>query len=85
MTHNHIQLRKEHVEWQKMVLDALKIGGIWGIPATGMILRRTGEQTVNIDRPGNDDALRIATIAHCQAAGYGVHDWLKLDYEIIGD
>ena len=62
-------LNPAHVQWQKNILDSLKIGGTWMIPRTLTIGHRTGENTVKIEGGFPEERLLVA---HIRAAGYTI-------------
>ena len=35
-----------YVEWSRRQFQMLKIGGIWGVPRSGLVFTRTGEKTL---------------------------------------
>jgi hypothetical protein len=40
----------EHIAWCRMLFHSLKDGGVWGIPRTGVMFQRAGDQLVFSDR-----------------------------------
>lgn len=38
----------EHVAWCRAQVEMLKIGGVWGIPRSGLIFTRTGEDELTL-------------------------------------
>lgn len=67
-----MKLNPDHVQWQKNLLDALTIGGTWGIPAYGAIIKRVGEKQIEIVNRGDDEDELALLIAHIEAAGYSI-------------
>lgn len=79
-----------HIVWMREnVLDLLKVGGIWGVPRSGLAIRKEGENklVVAIALPWLDDCdmepqelldcqdRDVAAIAaHCSAAGIDFED-----------
>lgn len=39
-------MKHQHVEWCRKMFAALKDGGVWGIPRTGLIFRKRGNALV---------------------------------------
>ncbi len=37
-----------HVQWCRMQVDILRIGGIWAIPRSGLVFTRTGEDELTL-------------------------------------
>jgi len=37
-----------HVEWSRNMFHVLAIGGVWGVPRSGLIFTRTGEDTLTL-------------------------------------
>ena len=70
-------LDKKHVEWQRRVIDVLKIGGRWIVPASGAVVERIGEKTVKIIQDGDDDVLLAQIVAHIEAAGFTIEPRVK--------
>jgi hypothetical protein len=65
-------LEPQNVAWQKKLLDTLKIGGVWGVPRNGMMVRKTGANSVEITRPADDVEDEIVIRTHIEAAGYKI-------------
>ena len=64
-------LNQNFVQWTRNAIGMMKIGGSWGIPRSGVIVHRTGEKTVRIDRSiayGPEELLE----SYLEAAGYTV-------------
>jgi hypothetical protein len=64
---NTPQLNPAHVQWQKQVLDMMKIGGIWAGKDWPIIVKKVSENEVEIIT-APDDRVR----QHIEAAGYKV-------------
>jgi hypothetical protein len=72
-----------HVEWSRRQFAILKDGGVWGIPRSGMIFQRQGEELVLIDQmPWVDDM----PITKEQLARQQQGDWdvVKAHFEAAG-
>jgi len=41
---------REHIEWSRRQFAMLKDGGVWGIPRSGIVFQRQGDELVLIDR-----------------------------------
>jgi hypothetical protein len=41
-------LNAEHVEWCRLLFRGLKIGGVWGVPRSGLIFTRAGEDELTL-------------------------------------
>ena len=75
-------LNPEHVRWTKNVLDLLTIGGVWGIPRSGLVVTKTGDSSISISFPNQFGHSTHAAAAlmneldlvtkHSIAAGYDV-------------
>jgi hypothetical protein len=65
-------LQPHHVAWQKKLLDTLKVGGVWGVPSNGMIVRKTGTNTVEIVSSADNLKAEMLVRAHIEAAGYKI-------------
>jgi hypothetical protein len=37
-----------HVEWCRMTFAMMRVGGVWGIPRSGLIFTRTDETTLTL-------------------------------------
>lgn len=37
---------EQWVEWSRRMFAALRVGGVWGVPRSGLIFTRTGEKTL---------------------------------------
>ena len=75
-------LQKKHVNWQRRVIDVLKLGGLWAVPASGAIIKRINDTTVRIEDAGNDPVLLKQIVAHIQAAGFTVEGREQLAYTV---
>jgi hypothetical protein len=61
------------VAWTKNALALLRIGGVWGVPRSGVIVRKTGSASVEISDPAADPS-----IAHVlRMAGFSVNTGVK--------
>lgn len=69
-------MNPEHVLWQKRLYDSMKIGGVWEIPATGTLVKKVSEDTIEIVFPGNYSPKQLKmvrdVIDHSIAAGFKV-------------
>jgi len=77
-----------HVEWSRRQFAMMKDGGIWGIPRSGIIFQRQGEELVLTSRMPHIEELSITpeqlaeqqqadlnvVKAHFEAAGITVRD-----------
>lgn len=61
-----------HIRWQKNVLDALVIGGRYGIPLTGAVFEKLGKDLILVECRGMDEDLLLLAIEHMEAGGYRV-------------
>jgi hypothetical protein len=41
---------REHVEWSRRQFAMLRDGGVWGVPRSGLIFQRRGDELVLINR-----------------------------------
>lgn len=41
-------LDTDHVAWCRRLFDMLNVGGVWGIPRSGLIFTRTDETTLTL-------------------------------------
>jgi hypothetical protein len=41
-------LLPEHVEWCRRQVNMIRVGGVWGIPRSGLIFTRTGEDELTL-------------------------------------
>lgn len=41
-------MKREHIEWSRQHFELLKIGGIWGVPRSGLMFMRTGENELTL-------------------------------------
>lgn len=41
-------LLPEHVAWCRRQVDMIRVGGVWGIPRSGLIFTRTGENELTL-------------------------------------
>lgn len=37
---------EQWIEWSRNVFSALRVGGVWGVPRSGLVFTRTGEKTL---------------------------------------
>lgn len=68
-----MDLNPEFVEWTKTTIDMMKIGGCWMIPRSGVVVIRTGETTVLVDKSrqwGYEDLLE----GYLEAAGFTIEE-----------
>ncbi len=68
------ELNPDHVRWQKNLLASLKVGGVWGVPASGALIEKSGDARVKIKMPGNDAKLLGQIKEHIVAAGYTIEE-----------
>lgn len=82
------RLDPAHIEWSRHQFAMLKDGGVWGIPRSGIVFQRQGEELVlilrmphieempvtpaQLDRTQQDDFDVVK--AHFEAAGVQVRD-----------
>lgn len=36
-----MEIKKSEIEWSKRLAASVKVGGVWGVPRSGLIMRRT--------------------------------------------
>lgn len=42
------ELDPRHVEWMRSTFNTLRVGGVWGIPRSGLVFTRTDETTMTL-------------------------------------
>ena len=70
-------MKRDDINWCKNLFGSLKDGGLWAVPRSGLIYRRTGESLNLIQRlPDFDEAEQArdaeAIETHFRAAGINV-------------
>ena len=79
---------REHIEWSRRQFAMMKDGGVWGIPRSGVVFQRRGEELVLIDRMPHMEEMPVTPAqldrhqqddfdvvkAHFEAAGITVRD-----------
>lgn len=53
-------MKQAHIAWSAGLFARLKDGGVWGIPACGLLFQRQGNSLVLIDRMPHDPAMPIS-------------------------
>jgi hypothetical protein len=69
-----------HVAWTKNLLGSLSVGGVWGIPRSGVLVTKSEDKAITIQLPKvySDetrdmlDAEVASVTEHAEAAGYSV-------------
>ena len=46
--------------WCRQLFDSMKDGGIWGIPRSGLVFRKSGDQLVLVDTMPHDPAMTVS-------------------------
>lgn len=52
-------MEKEHTEWSRNLFQSLTDGGVWGIPACGLLFQKRGAKLVLIDQMPHNPAMPI--------------------------
>lgn len=55
-----VDIEEDHIEWSRKLFDSLKEGGVWGVPACGLIFTKQGDAMVLTGRMPHDPEMPIS-------------------------
>jgi len=50
-----------HVEWSRRQFAMLRDGGVWGVPRSGLVFQRRGDELVLIDRMPHTEEMPVTS------------------------
>lgn len=53
------QMKKSDIEWSRNLFSRLADGGVWGLPACGLVFQRRGSDLVLISKLPHDPAMPL--------------------------
>ena len=80
-----IPMEQEYVEWTRETIQSVKIGGVWMVPRTGIMLTRVSKKKLQFVEPMahpdidplDQKAEMLGIYAHAIAAGFEFEEEIK--------
>lgn len=50
---------REHIEWSRRHFAMMKDGGVWGVPRSGLVFQRQGDELVLMTRMPHEEGMPV--------------------------